>query len=293
MSDDFVQRFRVPPGSSVELGRDYDPGYTGKYASKKEAVDELKEGIARLAQLQDMLYAQNEYALLIILQALDAAGKDSLVKHVMSGLNPQGTQVYSFKAPTTVELDHDYLWRHFKALPERGRIGIFNRSYYEEVLIARVHPELLAESQLPRPLREDDKIWERRFEDINAFERYLTNNGIIVLKIYLNLSRGEQKDRFYRRLDRPDKNWKFSLNDVKERAHWDEYQRAYEDVFRHTSTTWAPWYILPADRKWFTRAAAARIIADTLGQLNLAYPELTKKQRRKLQEGREMLEKEG
>ena len=287
---EILERFIAPPGKRVSLS-DYDPAFTPDDVTKEDAATLLAESLRRLAKYQDMLYAQDRHALLVILQALDAAGKDGVIKHVMTGLNPQGCQVYSFKAPSVEEIDHDYLWRCFKALPERGRIGIFNRSYYEEVLVARVHPEILAAQHLPAELR-GKKIWKRRFEQMNNFERYLTNNGIHVLKIYLNLSKDEQKKRFLERIDRPEKNWKFSTADAKERAHWDDYRKAYEEVFRHTSTKYAPWYIVPADNKWFTRLAVARIVAAELKSMKLAYPQLEEAQLRQLQEAKTLLEQE-
>ena len=285
----FIGPLVVRPGSKVSLRKDFDPGYSGHYPSKRDAADQLKQGIADLSEYQDKLYAQNEQALLIILQAMDAAGKDGLVKHVMSGLNPEGTQVYSFKAPSAEELDHDYLWRCFKALPERGRIGIFNRSYYEEVLVVRVHPEILGLERLPDKLKDND-IWERRFKEINAFERYLVNNGIVVLKFFLNVSKDEQKKRILQRIDQPDKNWKFSAEDLKQRRSWDQYMAAYEDLLNHTSTDWAPWHVLPADHKWFTRLAAAQIISHTLKIMHPGYPELTPEQKQQLGEARQTLE---
>jgi PPK2 family polyphosphate:nucleotide phosphotransferase len=223
---------------------------------------------------------------------MDAAGKDGTIKHVMSGVNPQGCQVFSFKAPSSEELDHDYLWRCFRALPERGRIGIFNRSYYEEVLIARVHPEILAGQQLPESLK-DKQIWNRRFEEINNFEKYLVNNGIIVLKFFLNVSKQAQKKRFLERIDLPEKNWKFSAGDAKERAFWDDYMNAYEDMFNHTSTEWAPWHIIPADHKWFTRLAVATVITNQLKSLNLKYPTVNEAHKKDLVEAKALLEAEG
>jgi PPK2 family polyphosphate:nucleotide phosphotransferase len=225
------------------------------------------------------------------LQAMDAAGKDGVIKHVMSGVNPQGTQVYSFKAPSAEELDHTYLWRNFKALPERGRIGIFNRSYYEEVLVVRVHPEILDRQQLPPELKGKD-IWKRRFEEINHFEEYLVDNGTIVLKFFLNVSKEEQKKRFLERIDRPEKNWKFSSADAKERQRWDDYQAAYEDLLNHTSTKHAPWYVVPADHKWFSRLAVGAVILRTLKDLKLAYPNIDEAQRQELLKAKEMLESE-
>lgn len=285
-SDDYIAK----PGSKINL-EDFDPSYTGNFKKKEVNPNVLQASIEALAKYQDILYANNTYALLIIFQAMDAAGKDGTIKHVMSGLNPQGCQVFSFKAPSAEELDHDYLWRSSKALPERGRIGIFNRSYYEEVLVVRVHPEILEKQQLP-PEVKGKRIWEQRFEEINNFEKYLTNNGIIVLKFFLNVSKGEQKKRFLSRLDNPDKNWKFSVNDAKERAFWNEYMKAYEDVFTHTSTDWAPWHIIPADHKWFTRLSVAYFIYTKLKALNLKYPTVGEEHRQTLLRAKEMLENE-
>jgi PPK2 family polyphosphate:nucleotide phosphotransferase len=283
------ESFLVKPGSTVKLEK-INAGYTADF-KKAEVAHLLQEGVEQLAQYQDVLYAQNTYALLLIFQAMDAAGKDSTIKHVMSGINPQGCQVFSFKAPSVEELDHDYLWRSFKALPERGRIGIFNRSYYEEVLVVRVHPEILATQQLP-PEAKDEFIWERRFEEINNFEKYLVNNGIIVLKFFLNVSKEEQKKRFLERIDRPEKNWKFSVSDAKERGYWNDYMNAYEEVFNRTSTEWAPWHIIPADHKWFTRLAVAYFVAEKLQSLNLHYPAVSKKHQQRLLEAKELLEGE-
>jgi PPK2 family polyphosphate:nucleotide phosphotransferase len=238
-----------------------------------------------------VLYAQNTCALLLIFQAMDAAGKDSTIKHVMSGVNPQGCQVFSFKAPSTEELDHDYLWRSFKALPERGRIGIFNRSHYEEVLAVRVHPEILATQQLPH-LPKGDRIWHQRFEEINNFEKYLVNNGIVVLKFFLNVSKEEQKKRFLERINLPEKNWKFSLADLEVRKFWDDYMNAYEDVFNHTSTDHAPWHVIPADRKWFTRLAVADIVCTKLKELNLQYPQMSPEHLQELSRAKALLESE-
>lgn len=280
--------FLVKPGKTIALAKDFSPSYTNGFADKAQAKKLLAQDIQEMAILQDVLYAQNIYAVLIILQALDAAGKDSTIKHVMSGVNPQGCQVFSFKAPSAEELDHDYLWRSMKCLPERGRIGIFNRSYYEEVLVARVHPEILARQQLP-PYPKPKKIWPERFNQINRFEKYLTENGIVVLKFFLNVSKTEQKKRFMERLDDPEKNWKFSMQDVVERRFWNDYQQAYEDVFNHTSTDWAPWYIIPADHKWFTRMVVSHIICTELRSLNLHYPKLTHEQQEQLQVAKQML----
>lgn len=281
-------RLIVAPNTKVSL-QDYDAGYTGDYATKDAAAGKLEQDIAQLATYQDVLYAQNTYALLILFQAMDAAGKDGTIKHVMSGVNPQGCQVFSFKSPSAEELDHDYLWRSFRALPERGRIGIFNRSYYEETLVVRVHPEILRQQQLPAHPKD---LWSQRFDEINQFEKYLVNNGILVLKFFLNVSKAEQKKRFLSRIERPEKNWKFSANDVKERAFWDDYMHAYESVFTHTSTHWAPWYIIPADNKWFTRLAVADIINTHLEKLDLHYPHLSHDHQQQLQSAQTLLEAE-
>jgi PPK2 family polyphosphate:nucleotide phosphotransferase len=285
-----LDRFRVKPGTKIAL-KDYDPSYTGDY-KKQSAKDALKAGIEQLAAYQDKLYAQNIYALLLIFQAMDAAGKDSTIKHVMSGVNPQGCQVFSFKAPSSEERDHDYLWRSMRALPERGRIGIHNRSYYEEVLVVRVHPEILQAQQLPPDLKKGKKIWNQRFEQINSFEKYLSENGIVTLKFFLNVSYEEQRQRFLDRIDRPEKNWKFSIQDVKERSHWKDYMKAYEDMFTHTSTDWAPWHIIPADHKWFMRLMVGNIINDTLGALHLHYPTVSDEHRQELLQARERLQAE-
>jgi PPK2 family polyphosphate:nucleotide phosphotransferase len=281
--------FVVKPGKKTRLA-DFDPAYTAKFNSSDQACEKLARDIERLAKYQDTLYAQNTHALLIIFQAMDAAGKDGTIKHVMSGVNPQGTQVFSFKSPSAEELDHDYMWRCFKALPERGRIGIFNRSYYEEVLVVRVHPEILTSSQLPQDALKS--IWKTRFEQINNFERYLLQNGVHVLKFYLNVSKQEQKRRFLARIERPEKNWKFSLNDAKERGHWEDYMKAYEEMFNRTSTKWAPWYVIPADHKWFARVAVADIIADKLKSLKLRYPVVSEAHKQELLQAKEALENE-
>ena len=282
--------FLVPPGKKVRL-EDFDPGFTGKFRQKEEAHEKLATDIDQLAKYQDILYAQDTKALMVIFQALDAAGKDSAIKHVMSGVNPQGTEVYSFKAPSAEELDHDYLWRCHRAIPERGRIGIFNRSYYEEVLVLRVHPEFLQAQKLPPKSMKKD-IWQKRFDQINDFERYLVRNGIEIIKFFLNVSKEEQRQRFLARLNTPEKNWKFSLNDVQERGHWDDYHTAFEDVFRHTSTKWAPWYIIPADHKWFTHVAVADIIVSKLKSMNLKYPSVSKARLKELDRARKILENE-
>ncbi|MEM7555858.1 MAG: polyphosphate kinase 2 family protein [Cyanobacteria bacterium P01_A01_bin.84] len=283
--------FLVPPGAKISLKKDYDTSYTAEYAKKADAEGKLDKDIERLAGYQNILYAQNTYALLIIFQAMDAAGKDSTIKHVMSGVNPQGTQVFNFQAPSAEELDHDYLWRCFKALPERGRIGIFNRSYYEEVLVARVHPQVLQKQQL-HEFPNGDKLWFQRFEEINNFEKYLVNNGIIVLKFFLNLSKKEQKKRFLKRIEDPEKHWKFSASDVRDRAFWDDYMHAYEQTFNYTSTDWAPWYIIPADHKWFTRLSVANIVCTKLEELKLKYPTVSEEHKQQLLEAKKLLEAE-
>jgi PPK2 family polyphosphate:nucleotide phosphotransferase len=286
-----VDKCKIPPGRHIDLRKEYDPGDVGHFLSRQEAQDQLETGIQKLSQQQDKLYARNTYALLINLQAMDAAGKDSTIKHVMSGVNPQGVQVKSFKVPSAEELDHDYLWRNFKELPNRGNIGIFNRSYYEEVLVVRVHPEFLSRQQLPPQLKGPD-IWKRRYEEINNFEKYLTDNGIIVLKFFLNVSKETQMKRFIERVEQPDKNWKFSATDILERRHWDAYMDAYEEMFNHTSTPWAPWYVIPADHKWFTRLAVVSVINATLEGLGLAYPEVSPEQKAALVKAKEEMEQE-
>src|SRR5436190_18047122 len=281
--------FRVDNGKKFRL-KEIDPGETLHLtAEDKPAVQEaLTNGVEVLRELQDKLYAQDQWAVLLIFQALDAAGKDGAIKHVMSGINPQGCQVFSFKGPSAEELDHDYLWRCMKCLPERGRIGIFNRSYYEETTAVRVHPEFLNGQKLPRRLV-TDKIWDQRFKDISNFERYLTRNGVVVRKFFLHLSRGEQKKRFLARLDRPDKNWKFSVNDAKERGYWKDYMKAYEDTIRNTATDYAPWYVVPADNKWFTRVVVAAAVIETLASLDLQYPAVGKEKLKELDAARQTL----
>jgi len=286
---EFIHRHRVDDGSTFRL-RDHDPGDTGRLKSedKNEAKEVLQEGVKWLAEMQDRLYAQDCWSLLLIFQAMDAAGKDGAIRHVMSGVNPQGCQVYSFKAPSGEELDHDYLWRCVKALPERGRIGIFNRSYYEEVLVVRVHPEILAAQRLPKEL-DGKRLFEHRYEDIRAFERYLGRNGVVVRKFFLHVSRGEQKRRFLERLDQPEKNWKFSASDVKERGCWKDYMGAYEDAIRATATEEAPWYVVPANNKWFTRVVVASAIIDALAGLDLHYPKVDKSKQQALAAARKQL----
>ena len=271
--------------------KDFDPAETLGLKSKEHAHETLEHGIARLCDLQEKLYAQDRWAVLVILQGMDAAGKDSTIKHVMSGLNPQGCSVTSFKAPSAEDLDHDFLWRATRSLPERGKIGIFNRSYYEEVLVARVHPEILSREKLPPDLV-SGKIWQWRFEDINAYERYLSRNGIVVLKFFLNVSKKEQKRRFLERLDEPEKNWKFSASDVLERQHWNEYMGAYEEMIRNTSTERAPWYVVPADHKWFTRVVVAEALIHVLDKLNLSFPKVDAEKRKDLKRARIILKNE-
>lgn len=283
-----LNRFRVRPGEKVDLGR-YNPADTGRFKSGERVVGMLDAGVKRLISLQQRLYAQDRWAVLLIFQAMDAAGKDSAIKHVMSGLNPQGTQVFSFKRPSDEEIDHDFLWRSVKALPERGRIGIFNRSYYEEVLVVRVHPEILAGQKLPPSLVTRD-VWEERYEDINTFERHLSRNGTLIRKFFLHVSKDEQQRRLLARLDQPSKNWKFSAADLDERDRWDDYMRAYERALSNTSTKYAPWFIVPADHKWFTRVAVAELIVDALDRLDLAFPKLSKEQLAALAKARKRLE---
>src|SRR5437667_690198 len=279
--------YRVSDGDKFRL-KDFDPQDTGEFKSKEEAKGLLQKSVAHIEELQDKLYAQDRWCLLLIFQAMDAAGKDGAIKHVMSGINPQGCQVYSFKAPSNEELDHDYLWRTTKNLPERGRIGIFNRSYYEEVLVVRVHPDVLEHGKIPAELRSKD-IWKERFQDICSFERYLSRNGTVIRKFFLNVSKKEQKRRFLARLEEPEKNWKFSPEDVREREHWDDYMQAYEDMIRNTATKHAPWYVVPADNKWFTRLVVAAAMVETLEGLKLSYPEVDPQKRKELQAARKAL----
>jgi PPK2 family polyphosphate:nucleotide phosphotransferase len=284
---ELAKRYRITNGKKFRL-KDFDPGDTWKLKSKDGAAELLQGGVDRLQELQETLYAQDKWAVLLVFQAMDAAGKDSTIKHVMSGVNPQGCQVFSFKAPTAHELDHDFLWRTNICLPERGRIGIFNRSYYEETLVVRVHPEFLQGQKLPPELI-TKRIWQERFEDINCYERYLTRNGVVIRKFFLHVSKEEQRRRFIARLDEKEKNWKFSAADLKERALWDQYQEAYEETIRHTSTPHAPWHVIPADHKWFTRLAVAAAVVETLESLKLAYPKITAAQRTELATLRESL----
>jgi PPK2 family polyphosphate:nucleotide phosphotransferase len=281
--------YRIDQGRHFRL-KDFDAADTGKIESDKHAAADLEKGVAKLADLQDKLYAQDRWALLLIFQAMDAAGKDGAIKHVMSGVNPQGCEVHSFKAPSVEELSHGFLWRTSQRVPQRGKIGIFNRSYYEEVLIVRVHPEVFKNEKIP-PSLVTKNIWNERFEDICAYERYLGRNGVIVRKFYLNVSKKEQKKRFLARLEEPEKNWKFSAADIHERQYWDDYMEAYEDMIRNTSTPEAPWYVVPADNKWFTRLVVASAIVDTLEELNLAYPKVDAAKRKELEAARAVLEK--
>jgi PPK2 family polyphosphate:nucleotide phosphotransferase len=292
---DVTRLFQVKPGRTLKLKR-HDPAWSGadefkelrKDEIKGRAVDFLKKNIEGLAAAQELLYASDTFSVLIVLQAMDAAGKDGTIKHVMSGVNPQGCQVFSFKKPSDEELDHNFLWRYTKSLPERGRIGIFNRSYYEDVLVVRVHPEILSRQKLP-PGERGEKFWNARFDDINRFERHLTRNGTLILKFFLHLSKKEQKRRFMERLEREDKQWKFSFADLKERGFWDDYQKAFEDALQHTSTRWAPWYVIPADHKWVTRALVGAIVADAIQGLRLKRPAVTAEQRRLLAEAKRQL----
>ena len=286
---EFSAPFRITNGEEFRL-KDIDPDDTLdlKSEDKPRAKEALAAGVELLAELQDKLYAQDKWAVLLVFQAMDAAGKDGAIKHVMSGVNPQGCQVYSFKAPTSEDLDHDYLWRCMKCLPNRGHIGIFNRSYYEETLVVRVHPEFLQKQKLPPELI-TKHIWEDRFRDIRGFERYLANNGVVICKFFLHVSRKEQKRRFLERLENPEKNWKFSAADMNERAFWDEYQEAYEDTIRNTAAKHAPWYVVPADNKWFTRVVVAAAVIDTLASLNLAYPKVDKDKLKELAAARRRL----
>jgi len=289
LAHDLSKPYRVDKGGKFRL-KDWDAGDTAHLdeEDKAQAKDALEVGKDALASLQDMLYAQDRWSVLLIFQAMDAAGKDGAIKHVMSGVNPQGCQVYSFKAPTHEELDHDWLWRCVRALPERGRIGIFNRSYYEEVLVVRVHPEILQSQKIP-PKLVGKRVWDERYEDIRGVERHLARNGTIILKFFLNVSRAEQKKRFLERIDQPEKNWKFSAADVKERAHWDAYMAAYQDLIRETAAPHAPWYIVPADNKWFTRVIVAGAIIDALASLDLHYPKVTQAQLAELAAARKLL----
>jgi PPK2 family polyphosphate:nucleotide phosphotransferase len=280
--------YLIKDGKHFKL-KDYDPAdVCDKSLSKDEGITLLNKSIEHMSELQSKLYAQDRWALLLIFQAMDAAGKDGAISHVMSGVNPQGCQVYSFKQPSSEELDHDFLWRTTRCLPERGRIGIFNRSYYEEVLVVKVHPEILAKERMPEPLVTKD-IWKQRYQDIHGFERYLSRNGVVVRKFFLNVSKKVQKERFLDRLEQPDKNWKYSSADVKEREHWDQYMKAYEELIQNTATEESPWYVVPADHKWFTRLVVAAAIVETLEGLKLAYPEVDAEKRKELEAAKQLL----
>jgi PPK2 family polyphosphate:nucleotide phosphotransferase len=281
ITEKLIRDYRVTNGKNFRL-KDIDPGDTGKSRSKQEAQDLLDRGIKWLADEQEKLYATDSWSLLLIFQAMDAAGKDGTIKHVMSGINPQGCQVHSFKAPTSDDIDHDFLWRCSKVMPERGRIGIFNRSYYEEVLVVRVHPEFLMKQKLPTKLI-GKKIWEDRFEDIRNFEKYQSRQGTVIRKFFLHVSREEQQRRFLSRLEQKEKNWKFSAADIAERAHWDKYMNAYEEMIRHTSSAEAPWFVVPADNKWFTRTVVAAAIVDAMHSLKLKFPKVDKSKRKELE----------
>ncbi len=285
--DKLAKDFRVEGGKHFRL-KDFDPGDTGDLHSKEKCEEALQQSVARTAVLQDKLYAQDSWSLLLIFQAMDAAGKDGAIKHVMSGVNPQGCQVYSFKAPSSVELQHDFLWRTTRCLPERGHIGIFNRSYYEEVLVVRVHPEILESQKMPE-LLVGKKIWNERFEDIRCFEHHMARSGTVIRKFFLNLSKKEQKRRFLARLDEPEKNWKFSAADIHERHYWDDYQNAYEEMIANTASEHAPWYVVPADNKWFTRLVVSAVLVDTLESLGLVYPKVGAAARKELEAAKKLL----
>ncbi len=289
---ELVRTLQVKPGSRVTLSKDFDPGYTADFVEKKEGVQLLAEGVQLLAAYQDRLAAQDTHGLLLCLQGLDAAGKDGTIRHVMSGVNPQGVHVSSFKLPSSEELRHDYLWRCEQRLPARGEIGIFNRSHYEEVLVVRVHPELLEPQHLPGDAAGKD-LWKRRFAEMNDWEHYLSDNGIRILKVLLNISKEEQRQRFLRRLDLPDHHWKFSTSDIQERRYWDDYQSAYSDMLSHTSTEWAPWHVIPADHKWFARICVGAVLVHALMEIDPRYPEVTADQRRQELEAKEELMTEG
>ncbi len=286
---EFIEPFRVKPGSKVTLAKDFDPAFKAGIKNKQEGVALLEGGVQLLAEYQARLAAQDSWGVLVVLQALDAAGKDGTIRHVMSGVNPQGVSVHSFKVPSAEELDHDFLWRYAQRLPARGDVGIFNRSYYEEVLVVRVHPEILVRQKLPSAAKKGD-VWKRRYRQINDWERYLADNGFRLVKLFLNLSKEEQRVRFLRRLDLPDHNWKFSAADVWEREHWDDYQAAFSDMLSHTSTAWAPWYVIPADRKWFARIGAGAVLAHSLMEIDPRFPEVTAEQRNALLDVKQRLE---
>jgi len=286
-TDKLARKYRVESGKHFRL-KDFDPAESGHWRSKESAAEALQQSIVRTAELQDKLYASDSWSLLLIFQAMDAAGKDGIIKHVMSGINPQGCQVYSFKVPTETELQHDFLWRTTCSLPERGHIGIFNRSYYEEVLVVRVHPEILQSQKTPASLV-GKRVWEERFEDIRCFERHMGRSGTVIRKFFLNVSKKEQKNRFLARLDQPEKNWKFSAADIRERACWDDYQTAYEEMIANTASEEAPWYVVPADNKWFTRMVVSTVLVDTLESLDLAYPKVDEEKKKALEAAKKIL----
>jgi PPK2 family polyphosphate:nucleotide phosphotransferase len=288
---EFIQPLRVAPGSDVLLERDFDPADTGTFFTEKDSKDLLQQGVELLDRYQSRLAAQDTYGVLVVLQALDAGGKDSTIRHVMSGVNPQGVVVHGFRAPSAEELDHDYLWRYVQKLPARGQIAIFNRSHYEEVVVVRVHPEILERQKLPPESLEGD-VWERRYRQINDWERFLVENGFPVVKLFLNLSKEEQRRRFLRRIDHPEKNWKFNSNDINERAHWDEYQAAFSDMLSATSTEHAPWYVIPADHKWFMRVAVSAVLVDTLDKIDPQFPTVSEEAKQALVASKEILEAE-
>jgi PPK2 family polyphosphate:nucleotide phosphotransferase len=287
----FIKPLRVKPGSHVTLSKDFDPRYKGDLLKKKDGVELIQTGIAMLADYQSRLAAQDTYGVLMCLQAMDAGGKDGAIRHVMSGVNPQGVHVSSFKVPSAEELDHDFLWRYAKHLPARGDIGIFNRSHYEEVLVVRVHPELLDRQKLPKGAK-GKGVWARRYREINNWERYLSDNGFKVVKVFLNLSKEEQRTRFLKRIDRPEKNWKFSVADGRERQRWDDYQTAFSEMLSATSTSWAPWYVVPADRKWFARICVGAVLAHTLIDIDPQYPTVSAAKRKDLAKAKRELEAE-
>jgi PPK2 family polyphosphate:nucleotide phosphotransferase len=289
---DIIDKFKITDGKGFSL-KDFDTNYSANF-KKEDSEEILKELIDEISDLQSALYAEDKNALLILFQAMDAAGKDGAIAHTMSGLNPQGCEVFSFKQPSAEELDHDFLWRHYKAMPERGRIGVHNRSHYENVLVTKVHPELLLNERLPgiKNVKDaDKKFWDHRYESIRSFEQHLTRNGTIIIKFFLHVSKDEQKKRFLQRIDDPDKNWKFSAADIHERAYWDDYMDAYEKAIEETATEHCPWYVLPADKKWFTRIAISIVILHTLKSLKLSYPVLPKAEKEKLEEAKKLLTK--
>jgi PPK2 family polyphosphate:nucleotide phosphotransferase len=286
---ELLGQLRVPPDTKVDIARDHDPAFKAGWMGKADADEHLRLSVELLAEYQDRLAAQDTYAMLVVLQAMDAAGKDGTIRHVMSGVNPQGVSVHSFKVPSSEELNHDFLWRYARALPERGQIGIFNRSHYEEVLVVRVHPELLERQRLP-PDEIDGGIWKRRYGEINNWERYLVDNGIRIVKVLLNVSREEQRLRFLKRIDLPEKNWKFSAADVRERGYWADYQKAQSEMLSRTSTPWAPWYVIPADHKWFARLAVGAVLVHTLKEIDPQYPVLSDEALAALRQARGELE---